>query len=76
MSEPVASGVIPAARAAADPPLEPPTSKAVFQGLRVIPHRRDAVQNAIENSGVRERAWMIAPARSSRSTIGSDRAAT
>ncbi len=72
MSEPVSSGVMPAANAAPEPPLDPPTSYAVFQGLRVTPHMRECVQNALENSGVSVRAWMIAPASSIRSTIASD----
>jgi hypothetical protein len=76
MSEPVASGVMPAASAAADPPLDPPGSNPTFHGLRVMPHIRLAVQNVISNSGVSVRAWKIAPAARSRSTIGSSRSAT
>jgi hypothetical protein len=40
MSVPVASGVVPAASAAADPPDEPPALVSRFHGLRVTPHRR------------------------------------
>ena len=72
MSEPVAHGVMPDATAAADPPLEPPTSKAGFHGLRVTPHIRLCVQNGMENSGVSPRPWTTDPASTSRSTMGSD----
>ena len=76
MSDPVASGVMPAASAAADPPLDPPGSNAAFHGLRVTPHIRLEVQNVISNSGVSVRAWKIAPAARSRSMIGSSRSGT
>src|SRR5205823_2893930 len=38
VSEPSAQGTIPAATAAADPPLEPPVNRATSQGLPVRPH--------------------------------------
>src|SRR5262245_3891360 len=62
MSEPLASGVRPAASPAPEPPEEPPQEKPGFQGVRVTPHRREWVQGAQENSGVAERACMMAPA--------------
>ena len=34
----VANGMMPAATAAAEPPLEPPGVRSVFHGLRVVPH--------------------------------------
>ena len=37
-SEPSAAGTMPAATAAAEPPLEPPGVCSGFQGLRVIPY--------------------------------------
>jgi hypothetical protein len=52
MSEPVASVAVPAASAAADPPLEPPGEYPVCHGLRVTPQSRDQVTGAQENSGV------------------------
>ena len=39
-SVPRASGTLPAATAATEPPLEPPGVNAGFQGLRVVPNRR------------------------------------
>ena len=69
MSEPVARVAMPAARAAAEPPDEPPGLKAGFQGLRVTPQSRDSVIAAQQNSGVAERAWMIAPASMMRCTL-------
>ena len=56
MSEPVARVAMPAARAAPEPPEEPPGLKAGFQGLRVTPHSRDSVIAAQQNSGVAERS--------------------
>ena len=70
MSEPVASMVAPAARAAPEPPDEPPGVSAVFQGLRVTPHSRLCVTGAQQNSGVVVRPCTTAPAAMIRSTIG------
>ena len=47
---------VPEASEADDPPEEPPDVKLVFQGFLVIPHRRDQVKPAHENSGVAVRA--------------------
>src|SRR4029077_10210681 len=62
MSEPVASVAVPAASAAADPPLEPPGEYLVCHGLRVTPQSRDQVTGAQENSGVVVRACTMPPA--------------
>ncbi len=62
MSEPVARLAIPAARAAPEPPDEPPGLYSRFQGLRVTPQIRESVIAAQQNSGVAERAWMMPPA--------------
>lgn len=40
MSDPVASAAVPEARAALEPPEEPPGVKSRFQGLRVTPQSR------------------------------------
>ena len=56
MSEPVQMVEVPEASEADDPPEEPPDVKLVFQGFLVIPHRRDQVKPAHENSGVAVRA--------------------
>src|SRR5690606_24497153 len=63
ISEPVARVAAPEASAAPDPPDDPPGVNSGFQGLRVIPQRRDQVYPAQENSGVAVRAWTMPPAR-------------
>src|SRR5579875_4100491 len=45
-----AAGTIPAATAAAEPPLEPPVVRSRFQGFRVAPNRRGSVVGTIPNS--------------------------
>src|SRR5215470_16980166 len=45
-------GTMPAATAAADPPLEPPAVWVTRQGLRVGPKRRGSVEGASPISGV------------------------
>ena len=50
-SLPCASGTIPAATAAAEPPLDPPGVCARFHGLRVGPVKRGSVVGRIANSG-------------------------
>ena len=70
MSEPVAKVAVPAARAAADPPLDPPGEKSVFQGFRVAP----GVMNA--SSVVTVLPMTIAPASSSATTAAADRSGT
>ena len=46
MSDPVASVVVPEARAAADPPEDPEAVKRGFHGVTVVPWRRDVVVQA------------------------------
>ena len=62
MSDPVARLAMPAARAAPEPPDEPPGLYSRFHGLRVTPHSLESVIAAQQNSGVAERAWMMPPA--------------
>ena len=60
-SFPWARGTIPAATAAADPPLEPPAVKAGFQGLRVGPYRIGSVVGRSPNSGAFVLPRIISP---------------
>ena len=76
MSEPLARVAVPEARAAPEPPDEPPTPKPGFQGLRVTPHRREWVNPAHENSGAVVRACTIAPESRMRSANGEECSAT
>jgi hypothetical protein len=57
-----ATGTMPAATAAAEPPDEPPALWAGFQGLRVAPCRRDSVVAVWPNSGEVNLAKMLSPA--------------
>ena len=68
MSEPVASVAVPAASAAADPPLDPPGEYCVFHGLRVTPQSLDQVTGAQQNSGVVVLACTMPPASMIRCT--------
>jgi hypothetical protein len=47
-----ASGTMPPATAAEEPPLEPPGVRSVSQGLRAGPKRRDSETGRIPNSGM------------------------
>ena len=76
MSEPLASIAVPLARAAPEPPEDPPTPISGFQGLRVTPHSRECVKAAQENSGVVVRAWMMPPASRMRSAMMALRSGT
>jgi len=67
-TEPVASAAVPAASAAADPPLDPPGEYCVFHGLRLTPQSRDQVTGAQQNSGVVVLACTMAPASMMRCT--------
>src|SRR5262249_61033269 len=67
-SVPSAIGHMPAARAAAEPPLEPPAVRARFQGLRVAPKTALTVLGPKANSGVFVLPSTMAPAARSRST--------
>ncbi|AKS35705.1 hypothetical protein AFA91_31570 [Mycolicibacterium goodii] len=67
-SVPVATGTMPAATAAADPPLDPPGVSARSQGLRVTPCSADAVKDARPNSGEAVTPMGTAPAATARCT--------
>src|SRR5262249_4834267 len=62
MSEPIASVVIPAESAAADPPDEPPGVYSALHGFRVIPHRSLQVTATKKNSGAVVCTCRMAPA--------------
>ena len=51
-SEPCASGIVPAATAAAAPPDEPPGVCSGLHGLRQAPFSADSVTAVVPNSGV------------------------
>ena len=68
VSLPKASGTMPAATAAAEPPEEPPGERAGSQGLRVGPWHECSVEEPIANSSMLVRPTTIAPAARSRST--------
>ncbi len=61
-----ATGTMPDATAAADPPDEPPVEWLVFHGLRDGPNRRGSVVGRMPNSGVLVLPQMAKPARSKR----------
>src|SRR6185437_4054310 len=66
----VASGTIPAATAAAEPPLLPPGVWAGFHGLRVTPQARDMVAESMPNSDGAVFPIGTAPAARKRATCG------
>ena len=68
MSEPMASGVIPAATATADPPLDPPGVRSRAQGLRDGPNAEFSVDDPMANSSQFVLPITTAPAASSRAT--------
>jgi hypothetical protein len=63
-----AIGTMPAATAAADPPLDPPGVRVRSQGLRVGPNSSGSVVGNNPNSGVLVLATTIRPARLTRET--------
>ncbi len=67
-SPPWAMGTMPAATAAAEPPLEPPGVRSVSQGLWVGPKRRGSVVGRRPNSGVFVFPRTMSPARLCRIT--------
>src|SRR6056297_785357 len=69
VSEPVQIGSMSAARAAADPPDEPPQVRIGSKGLPVAPQTGLRVFAPEPNSGVLVLPTMIAPAALSRATI-------
>ena len=68
MSEPRANGTIPAATAAAEPPLEPPATSASFQGLRTAPKQEFSLDEPIPNSSRLVLPTTRAPAACRRAT--------
>ena len=72
VSVPIASGVIRAATAAADPPLEPPGTRVRSHGLRVIPRAAFSVEPPMANSSMLVLPINTRPAsRSLRTTVAS-----
>src|ERR1700684_451413 len=69
-SVPTVSGPMPAATAAALPPLEPPGVRSVFHGLRVVPVRGESVAAFQPNSGVVVLPSNTAPCSRKRATAG------
>ena len=68
-SLPWATGTIPAATAAADPPLDPPGVRARSQGLRVMPCT-ESVAPKTQSSGTRVSPTTTPPAARMRATTG------
>src|SRR5207342_345945 len=76
MSEPSASGTMPAARAHAAPPLDPPALRVGSTGFTVVPKTGLKVWLPAANSGTLVFPIGTAPARRIRSTTSSSRAGT
>ena len=76
MSEPSASGTMPAASAHAAPPLDPPAEREGSTGLRVTPKTVLKVWEPAANSGTLVLPTKTAPARRTRSTSSSSWSAT
>ena len=68
MSDPSDRGTLPAATAAAGPPLEPPGTVARSHGLRVFWNAEFSQDEPMANSSMLARPTGTAPASSSRST--------
>ncbi len=58
-----AIGTMPAATAAAEPPLEPPVVRGESHGFRAAPKRRGSVVGRMPNSGVLVLPTITSPAR-------------
>ncbi len=72
VSVPIPSGACPAATAAADPPLEPPGTRVVSQGLRVVPNPEFSVEEPMANSSMLVLPRITTPlSRSRRTTVAS-----
>src|ERR1700756_3171800 len=67
-SEALANGTIPAATAAAAPPLDPPGVRSSAHGLRVGPHASGCVVGKLPISGLFVRPAMTRPAALNRAT--------
>ena len=70
-----AKGTMPAATAAAAPPLEPPVDRSGLQGLRVAPCWRVSVETLRPNSEVAVFPATTRPAARQRATMGSSKGA-
>src|ERR687885_1890700 len=68
VSDPKATGTMRVATAAADPPDEPPGTRAVSQGLRTTPNAEFSFDDPIANSSQFVLPTRTAPAASSRWT--------
>src|SRR5436305_10124474 len=68
VSEPSAATAVPAATAAAEPPLEPPGTRDVSRGLRTGPYAEFSLEEPIANSSQFNLPSTIAPAVSSFAT--------
>ena len=68
VSEPRARGANPAATAAADPPDDPPGTRVVSCGLRVVPKAEVSVEEPMANSSMLVLPMTTAPASASRVT--------
>ena len=75
-SEPIAAGTMPAATAAADPPLEPPGVWSGFHGLRVAPKVGFSLKGQRPTSGVIVLPTITAPAARRRRTTSLSASAT
>jgi hypothetical protein len=74
-SDAEATPTMPAATAAALPPLDPPGLRCGFHGLRVAPHVFDSVKPQIASSGKFDLPTITAPAARIRATIAESAAA-
>src|SRR4051794_10161237 len=68
-SDAVANGMMPAATAADEPPLEPPGVRLTSHGLRVTPKTLVFVKLSVPNSGLAVLPTGTAPAARSRATL-------
>jgi len=68
VSEPSVSGTCPAATAAAEPPEEPPGTRAVSQGLRTGPKAEFSLDEPIANSSQLSLPRLTQPACARRAT--------
>ena len=74
-SAPIAAGTMPAATAAAEPPLDPPGVRSTSHGLRVTPQVTDSVNGHRPSSGIVVLPTTTAPAARSRRTTSASSAA-
>ena len=74
-STPIAAGTMPAATAAAEPPLDPPGVRSRSHGLRVTPQVTDSVNGHSPNSGIVVLPTTTAPPARRRRTTSASSAA-